>query len=97
MSEQDYEGQQLYKLVLKEGEEPEVGNYYEAFVVCADTERKAWLAVQAYLKENPAGNPLNEQDPRDWLKGAKKVICDHIGEAFDHVKFGVIFASFISE
>jgi hypothetical protein len=93
MSEQDYEGQQLYKLVLKEGEEPEAEGYYEAFVVCADTERKAWLAVQGYLKENPDDN---EQDPRDWLKGAKKATCDHIGEAFVLVPFGVIFASFIS-
>lgn len=94
MSEMDYEGQQLYKFVLKEGEEPETGGYYEAFLVCADTERKGWLAVQGYLKDDPESS---DQDPRDWLKGAKKVTCEHLGEAFESVRQGILIASYIPD
>lgn len=88
----DYEGQQLYKFVLKENEEPDEGGYHEAFLVCADTERKAWLTIQAYLKSDDSA-----EEARAWLKGAKKVSCEHVGEAFESVRQGILILSYIPD
>jgi hypothetical protein len=78
----------LYLLQLKDGEEPKTGGYHEAFVVNSETERKAWGYAQRAVD-----GPFD--DPKDWLKSAKKVECTLLGAAAEDIPLGVLLPSYI--
>lgn len=85
----------LYTLALREDYEPSKdGGYHEAFLVHADTERKAWTVVQRHVKGEEAGA---YDKPDDWLKSSQRVVFAHIGEAEEGVDLGILLVSYVHE
>lgn len=84
----------LYTLALRDDYAPAVTSYHEAFLVHADTERRAWTAVQRHVKGEDAGDG---DKPDDWLKSSQRVVFAHIGEAEDGVDLGILFVSYVGD
>lgn len=93
MSDADYELEPLlFKVSLDEGDQNIGKGHYQGFVVCAETEAKAWAMLRRHLKLEEHDEP---EEMAPWRKGARRATCVQLGWASADTPLGIVLVDYI--
>lgn len=85
-------GNPIWRLQVEPGDALVSTELPIGYLVVAETERKAWAAVQKYVRDQEGPVTINETEA--WKKGSRRAECLHIGYANDNVEDGILVADY---